>query len=89
MDGLYEFMISSEREASILDHCTWTLIDKILNKSLDYDARILTPESFSSLAPHLDQLVVKILNIDKLSDRHERNLRLDYRRGGCGLASAH
>ena len=28
----------------------WTMLDKVLNKSLDYDARILHPESFSNLA---------------------------------------
>ena len=40
---------------------TWTLIDKVLNRALDYDARILTPEFFSILAKRLDLVVRSIL----------------------------
>ena len=39
----------------------WTLIDKVLNKALDYDARILNPELFSSLAVRLDLVVREVL----------------------------
>ena len=35
----------------------WTLIDKVLNKALGYDARILHPESFSIVAERLDNAV--------------------------------
>ena len=39
----------------------WILIDKVLNKTLDYDTRILSPESFSDLALHSDHAVRKTL----------------------------
>ena len=68
---------------------TWTLIDKVLNRALDFDARILSPELFSFLAKRLDRAVkstlVKILNVGHLTDIEEKNIRLAIDRGGCGI----
>ena len=37
----------------------WTLVDKVLNKALDFDARVLHPEVFSIFALRLDDAVRK------------------------------
>ena len=69
-----------------------TLIDKVLNRALDYDARILTPEYFSILATRLDRAVrntlSKVLNVANFNGIDERNLRLAVGRGGCGIMAA-
>ena len=70
----------------------WTLIDKVLNRSLDYDARILSPESFSKFASRLDQVVretfIKVASVVGISRDEEHCLRLSIDRGGCGITSA-
>ena len=48
----------------------WTLIDKVLNRALDYDARILHPLIFGPLADELDRLVYQcLLEILQFSDQ--------------------
>lgn len=70
----------------------WTLIDKILNKSLDLDARISHPEPFSTFATNLDGIVrTTLVEVDSVADlivNEERCLRLKIERGGCGISSA-
>ena len=50
----------------------WTLLDKVLNKALDYDARILHPESFSTIAGRLDRAVratlLDLLKCDQIDE---------------------
>ena len=64
----------------------WTLLDKVLNKALDYDARILHPESFSTLAERLDRAVLttscKAVRVDRLTVAQESCLRLSRQRLG-------
>jgi hypothetical protein len=71
----------------------WTLLDKVLNKALDYDARILHPESFSSLAERLDNAVravaIKTVDVHSLSPEVDVCVRLSARHGGCDVISAH
>ena len=70
----------------------WTLLDKVLNKALDYDARILHPESFSTIAERLDRAVLqtscKVVRVDGFTEVQEQCLRLPARLGGCDLVSA-
>lgn len=70
----------------------WTLIDKVLNRALNYDARILYPELFSPLAARLDTAVrtclLKILDISQLDSISEANIRLGISFGGCGIYPA-
>jgi hypothetical protein len=70
----------------------WTLLDKVLNKALDYDARILSPESFSNLAERLDNAVrdtaVKVIDVGGLDTAEEECLRLSARKGGCDVTLA-
>ena len=70
----------------------WTLIDKVLNKALDYDARILSPESFSDLALRLDHAVrktlTKIVNVARLTEVEYECMALDSTSGGCGITPA-
>ena len=70
----------------------WTLIDKVLNKALDFDVRICHPESFSILAERLDHavfgVVLKVLHVTDLSLAGIECIRLSTNRGGCGLTSA-
>ena len=70
----------------------WTLIDKVLNKALDFDARILHPELFSTIAVRLDLAVrntlFKILNVAHLPDTEDQCLRLAIEFGGCGIIAA-
>ena len=70
----------------------WTLIDKVLNKVLEYDARILHPELFSNIALRLDQAVrrilTKIVQVDELSEIEYQCMCLDSTRGGCGIITA-
>ena len=70
----------------------WTLIDKVLNKSLDFDARILPPESFSDIALRLDHAVRKthteIVNVARLTEVEYQCMKLDSTRGGCGITPA-
>ena len=69
----------------------WTMIDKVLNKALDYDARILNPECFSILAARLDlaveEVVLKLLHVTELSSLERKSIQLGITRGGCGLTS--
>ena len=55
-------------------------IDKVLNRALDYDARILHPLMFGPLADKLDKLVyqclLKILQVPVLDDCELRIIRL-------------
>ena len=48
------------------------MIDNVLNKTLDYDARILNPECFSILAARLDlvveEVVLKMLHVIELAN---------------------
>ena len=70
----------------------WTVIDKILNKAFDYDARMLHPESFSIIAARLDCAVLKVLRkllcVTIIDPTTERNLRLGVDHGGCGIMAA-
>ena len=70
----------------------WTLIDKVLNKALDYDARIFSPESFSDLALRLDHAVRKslteIVNVAHLTEAEYECMTLEATRGGCGITPA-
>ena len=70
----------------------WTLIDKVLNKALDYDARILSPESFSDVALRLDHAVrkslTKIVNVAHLIEAEYESMTLESTRGGCGITPA-
>ena len=70
----------------------WTLLDKVLNKALDYDARILHPESFSTIAKRLDHVVrataIKTADVDHLSETADGCLRLSAARGGCNITAA-
>ena len=70
----------------------WTLIDKVLNKALDFDVRISHPGSFSTCAAYLDEVVrktlIKIAAVTDLSLNEERSLRLKIDKGGCGIISA-
>ena len=70
----------------------WTLLDKVLNRALDYDARILHPESFSNLAERLDDAVsstaCRLVRVDRLPEVPEWCLRLSAHYGGCDLISA-
>ena len=69
----------------------WTLVDKVLNKALDYDARIVDPSSLVDVATRLDQVVletvIKLMGIEAtvLESTHVRCLRLSTAHGGCGL----
>ncbi|CAK0833046.1 unnamed protein product, partial [Prorocentrum cordatum] len=69
----------------------WTLLDKVLNKALDYDARILHPEFFSTLAERLDRAVLitscKAVRVDRFTVVQESCLRLSAKLGGCDLVS--
>lgn len=69
----------------------WTLIDKILNKTLDYDARILHPESSSSLTLRLDRTIrrtlTEIVQVTELSEIEYQYMCLDTTRGGCGITT--
>ena len=70
----------------------WTLVDKVLNKTLDYDARILKPEIFSTLAIRLDiavrRVLLKLVHVVDFDANEERCLRLHFEKGGCGITSA-
>ena len=70
----------------------WTVLDKVLNKSLDYDARILHPESFSNLAEQLDSVVLatasRIIGSGDLSSDVVGCLRLSAKHGGCDITTA-
>ena len=70
----------------------WSLIDKVLNKALDYDARILHPELFSTIASRLDNVVrktlLRVIQVDALKSEEEQSIRLGVMRGGCGITSA-
>ena len=70
----------------------WTLLDKVLNKALDYDARILHPEVFSILAKRLDcavqETATKIVDAPLLQGDDVSSLRLSASRGGCDIVSA-
>ena len=67
----------------------WTLVDKVLNKALDYDARILSPELFSSIAVRLDQTVrevlLKLVHVVDFTEDEERCIRMSINKGGCGI----
>ena len=69
----------------------WSLIDKVLNKALDYDARILHPELFSTIASRLDHVVrktlLRVIHVDDLRLEEEQSIRLGVLRGGCGITS--
>ena len=69
----------------------WTMIDKVLNKALDYDARILHPECFSIIATRLDhaveEVVLKVLHVTELSVVEKKSIELGITRGGCGLTT--
>eukprot|EP00973_Karenia_brevis_P040078 5533777-Karenia_brevis.AAC.1 len=70
----------------------WTLLDKVLNRALDYDARILHPEAFLILAKRLDRAVrdtaVKLVDVADFSTEHEHCLRLCPKKGGCDILAA-
>ena len=70
----------------------WSLIDKVLNKALDYDARILHPELFSTIASRLDHVVrktlLRVIQVDDLKPEEEQSIRLGVLLGGCGITSA-
>ena len=70
----------------------WTLLDKVLNRALDYDARILHPESFSNLATRLDRSVrdtaVKIVDVRDLDYNAEACVRLAAKYGGGDITAA-
>ena len=69
-----------------------TLIDKVLNKALDLDARISHPESFSTFAANLDGIVratlIGVVSVANITVNEKRCLRLKIERGGCGISSA-
>ena len=70
----------------------WTLLDKVLNKAMDYDARIMHPETFSNIAERLDQLVrdttVKIVDVSDVGSQVEACVRLSAKHGGGDITSA-
>ena len=70
----------------------WTLVDKVLNKTLDYDARILHPELFSPLAVRLAlcvrKILLKLVHVVDFDVQEEKCLRLAVNQGGCGITSA-
>ena len=70
----------------------WTLIEKVLNRALDFDARILHPIAFRAVAGELDRLVqeilLEILQVPFLSLEELMTLRLCIQRGGCGVLAA-
>ena len=67
-------------------------LDKVLIESLDYDARILHPESFSNLAEQLDSVVLAtasaIIGSGELSSDVVGCLRLSATNGGCDITAA-
>ena len=72
----------------------WAILDKVLNRALGFDARILDPSSFMDVATRLDQVVldvaVKVMGTEhsSMDPDHMRCLRLSTALGGCGLMAA-
>ena len=75
------------------DRAVWTFINKVLNKALDYDARILLPELFSSIAARVGQVVrvvlLKLVHVIDFTEDEELCMRLTIIERGCGITSAH
>ena len=71
----------------------WTFLDKVLNKALDYDARILHPESFSDIAARLDEVVrstaIQIVDVVDFDITVENCVRLAAAHGGGDITPAH
>ena len=68
------------------------LLIKVLNRALDFDARILHPLCFGPLANQLDELVhqnlLDILQVPSVGAEELMTLRLSDKLGGCGIFSA-
>lgn len=64
----------------------------VLNKTLDFDTRVLHPEKFSTLALRLDKAVLhnasRTLLVHNLKSVQIRYLHLAADRGGCNLVRA-
>ena len=81
----------------LVRRATWTILAIVLNRALDYDARILHPEVFADLARRLDHVVLstafRIIDIEALDSVQEQCLRLASSRGGswmtCSVAAGH
>ena len=67
----------------------WPLIEQILNREFDFDARICHPETFSTAAAHLDRIargcLVKVLHVADTSNEKELSSRLFVKSGACGI----
>ena len=59
-------------------HAAWTLLDKVLYKALDYDARILHPEQFSNLVADcmLYGVEVRALPPEQIRDYRDEKLNI-------------
>lgn len=70
----------------------WILLDKVLNKAMDYDARILHLEAFSKIATRLDEVVMrtalKVVDVAEMVMCQQKCMRLSAKRGGCDLVEA-
>ena len=68
----------------------WSLLEKVLNKALDYDARILHPEVFSNFALRLDSIVLcaaaDVMGIADLTSSENACLRLRVENRAFGWA---